>query len=382
MDQITRTQINALAAAQPKTAASIYLPTSRLTRDHEGDQLRLKNLITDARGQLLKLGLDMGDADALLAPAEDLAVDEDFWQHCSDGLALFLTADSAMRMRVPISFADTCICGPRFHIRPLLPMLRGNGAYFVCAASENEVRVFLGNREGLDEIDTPAPPNVAAANRFEEHERYLGFRSDAPARGGRIGSMYYGMGGQRDEHKEDVEEFARQLAKALDELLMGENAPLVLAGVESLVAMLRHRLNYRQVPEGAVIGSPDELSAAQLHEKAWPLALPFYDAVRQGALDEYAARAGTGRTATRLEEVLSAAADGQVDSIFISEPNQIWGSFDAGKRLVSVGDRETLGAVELLDQAAALVLLHGGDAYLLDPAAMPEGAPCAALLRF
>lgn len=368
MDKLSRADILALTRAEGP-AVSIYLPTDSLGQSGEADSRRLGNLIREAQRALEAGGLRGPLAEELLAPARALLSDSLFWAHQSRGLALFLTPAMALRLRLPLPFTELAVCGPRLHIRPLLPLLE-TGGYYLLAASENGARLFGGSRYGLEELEIEgAPQNARAANQFETHERYLGLHSSAPQRGGRFGAMFYGMGSKADEAKGDIQEYARQLASAVDAELQGEGAPLVLFGVESLCAMLRGQLEYRQLAPDAVYGNPDDLDAAELHARAWPLIEPRLTARAAELLAAYAAAAGTGRSASGVEAALAAAADGQVAALLLASGQAHW-------------TREEMagGRVELLDRAAAHTLAHGGEVWELP--SLPDGSAVCALLRY
>ena len=55
-----------------------------------------------------------------------------------------------------------------FQIRPLLPLLGGDGQYYVLALSQDHVRLFEGTREGVCEVDVDAvPQGLAEALKYD-----------------------------------------------------------------------------------------------------------------------------------------------------------------------------------------------------------------------
>jgi hypothetical protein len=117
----------------------------------QAEPLRLKHLLAQAEAHLFALGLRTPQVMELLAPATRLLEDNlAFWQHQRDGLALFLARDTSMVYRLPVSFAEQAVVGSRFYIRPLLPLLSGDGTFYLLALSQNHVRLWRGSRYRLD----------------------------------------------------------------------------------------------------------------------------------------------------------------------------------------------------------------------------------------
>ena len=85
--------------------------------------------------------------------------------------------------------------------------------------------------------------------------------------------------------------------------------------------------------------------------------------------------------AIRLEEILTAAAEGRVDSVVVAEDEALWGRFEPGHVLTAHG-RPGPGDEDLLNQVALLALRNGGRAFALPRERLPRQVPAAATLRF
>jgi hypothetical protein len=69
--------------------------------------------------------------DSVLAPLRRLVNDGLFWQYQSDGLALYSRPGWWRALRVPLDLPELAVMADRFHISPLLPLLTGDGHFFV-----------------------------------------------------------------------------------------------------------------------------------------------------------------------------------------------------------------------------------------------------------
>src|SRR5690606_41410767 len=83
-----------------------------------------------------------------------LVNDAGSWRHRSDGLALFLTDEGDMtEYRLSLRFEETVVLSDRLYVKPLLPILSGDGRFYVLALSQNKVRLLQGARYTMDELE-------------------------------------------------------------------------------------------------------------------------------------------------------------------------------------------------------------------------------------
>jgi hypothetical protein len=377
MDLLTKDDLKTLLLKGRPPCVSFFLPTQR--GGGEADPIRWKNLLARAEGGLTARGLRLARARELLGPARYLLDDAAFWKATSDGLAYFLCPDVVRSYRLPAPFGEEAVVADRFHVTPLLPLLSGDGRYYVLALSQNRVRLLQGTALGLHEIDLAAlPTSLAQALRFHDRDEPLIFHTH-PALGlGRWGAIFSGQGVGIDTHKHDLLLYFRQIDRGLHHVLRDEHAPLVLASVEYLWPIYHEANTYAHLLERGVPGNPDRLGARELHEKAWAVVQPAFEAAEAQAAATYARLAGTGRTANDLAEVVRAAYEGQVSVLFVAKGRRRPGRFDPDQGSVEVHETAEAGDEDLLNFAATYTLLHAGLVYVTEPSRVPGGGPLAA----
>jgi hypothetical protein len=91
---------------------------------------------------------------------------------------------------------------------------------------------------------------------------------------------------------------------------------------------------------------------------------------------------GQARASIDLAEVLEAARNGRVDTLFVADDTHIWGRLDAPANGVTQHDEQAAGDEDLLDIAAADTWRNGGAVEVLPRADAPFGKPVAALFRY
>jgi hypothetical protein len=89
---------------------------------------------------------------------------------------------------------------------------------------------------------------------------------------------------------------------------------------------------------------------------------------------------GTGRTGDETADVLGAAQQGRVETLFLSTDAPEWRSSSDDGPLVRLADTTSPG--ERLDRAAMATLRHGGTVYAVPAPRMPSINPVAATLRY
>jgi Bacterial archaeo-eukaryotic release factor family 3 len=98
--------------------------------------------------------------------------DHAFWQRQNQGLALFLAPQTFGEYRLPSSLDELGVVAHRFHIKPLLPLLSGNGHFFVLALSQKEVRLLQGTGYSVSEVELHGvPQGIAEALPYEDVEK-------------------------------------------------------------------------------------------------------------------------------------------------------------------------------------------------------------------
>src|SRR5512134_2042147 len=101
MDLLTKEELAALTEALATPTVSIFMPTHRVGREVQQNPVRLKNLLGEAKQKLVERGMRSPEAEQLLEPAQALLDNTDFWQHQSDGLAIFAAPDLMRTYRLP-----------------------------------------------------------------------------------------------------------------------------------------------------------------------------------------------------------------------------------------------------------------------------------------
>jgi hypothetical protein len=369
----------ALADERDGPRLSIFLPTQGPGSDRQ-DPIRLRNLLREAEHRLAT-GLRHAEIRDLLAPGMELAEDGAFWREAATGgLALFLAGDGDRRLRLPYAPRELVVVGDRFHVKPLLPLLCGDGRFYLLALSQRRVRLFEGDQDGLRELELPdVPAGLAEAMRLEDREEQLQLHRTGPARpAGRPAAMFHGHGVGTDDAKDRILRFFRDVDHGVQHAVGDGRAPLVLAAVDYLRPLYRAASTYPQILEQGLSGNPDHLGPQELHRRAWSLVGDRFRSDQQAVAGRCLALERRCRATGDLRRIVPAAIGGRVEALLVPMGTERWGSVDSTTGAAQLHRLSRPGDVDLLDLAAVETLRHGGRAYPL-----PAGqARPAAILRY
>ncbi len=379
-----------LAESGDGLRVSLYMPTHRAGAEVQQDPIRLGNLLDRALEELLAQGMGRADAEELLAPARRLEDAFGFWQHQSDGLAI-LASDALHTYRVPLAFEPMVVVAETYHIKPLLPLLSGDGRFYVLALSQGETRLLQGTRHSVCELEVEEiPDSLADALALDDPEARLQWHTSTGGKGDPAGprrAVFYGHGvASADDPKDNILRYAQRIDEGVGELLAGETAPLVLAGVGYVVSIYQEANAYPHLVDEAVTGNPEELAPEELHRRAWEIVAPRFERDKAEAVAAFERLSGQGSelASDDLCDIVLAAHRGRVATLFVAVDEERWGSMDRANavRGAVVHEKRQSGDRDLLDVAATQTLLNRGTVYAVDEGQVPGGGAIAAVYRY
>ncbi len=375
MLDITNSELERLAESQEKIAVSIYMPTDP-AGDIKAERIIFKNLLDDARDNVITRNIRSSEADTMLGKASKLVDDIDFWQTRSRGLAVFIGPEYFRYFKLPCGFIEQITVSTRFSIKQILPLFASDGLYYLLSISQGRSQLFRCNRFDIEDISpTALPAGIEQTSRYNQPEKQQQFHTvgrPEPA-------VFHGHGMSKDYEEVEELEYLREVDRVIAGKIGGQKAPLVLAGLDKIQGIYRQVNSYPFLLEEGVNSNPDAVNPVELHDASWDIARRVFERGLQQAIDDFHTLAPRGLSSTRIEEIVIGAYDGRVDRLFAARNETIPGIFDREKRKVeSRPDEEA----DLLDTACALTLLSEGSIYVLEKEDIPQKSRVAAIFRF
>lgn len=379
MDRLTQERFNELLTQENGLCASVYMPTVRGGPETRQNPIRFKNLLNSVEADWR--ACDPGDAipEELFEPARQLVDDTRFWENQEAGMAMFLAEGKFEYFRLDEAFEPLSVVTDRFHITPLIPILNQDQPFYLLALSQNQVRLFEGSGQTIQALSPEGmPASLQEALNFDLPQKQL--QSHAGSRGGEM--IFHGQGTGSDDEKDAILRYLQAVNKGLEKLLAGQPIPLVVASDEPIFSIFREANSHPWLVDQPIPGNPEELSARELHQRAWELLLPRLRAEAERAMARYMDRLNTEQTSADLRTVLPAAFQGRVDRLFLARGRHQWGRHDPHNDQMVLGEQKAPGDADLLDRCAAYTLRKGGRVHLLEPDRIPGGGELAALFRY
>lgn len=364
---------------------SIYMSAPELGREKRKHPIKLKNLVHRAEEKLLQGDLRPASVKNLLKPIQDLVTDNDFWRGQSPGIAVFLNSQWFRPLSLPFECEEIVAVSDRFHLKPILPLLTEDREFCVLALSQNQVKCFQCTPYDIQEIELPnVPSSLDEALKYDDAEKQLQFHTQTSGMTGnnQRAAMFHGHGIGVDDSKDNILRFFRAVEKGLQSQPILKQRPLILAGVEYLHSIYRSVNTYPHLLENGVAGNIEKMSPGQLLEKSREVADSHFKKKRDGEFSRYHDLGGTDLASSDLKQIVPAAHEGRIDTLFVEAGSEQWGVFDAEVRSVALETGPRLGAYDLTDYAAVHTYLKGGRVYVVRTRETPGISQCAAILRY
>jgi hypothetical protein len=342
------------------TALSIYMPTHTFGSETISDASKFNALLNVAAKQLADSGLSQSEVESVIGPVRGITSPDSFWQHRSEGLAIFASKDQCVHFTLPYTVQESVVVSSHFHLRHVIPFLTDNATFFVLQLSQNTVRLFEADAYTITPIDhKDLPPSMEEALQHEDPERQLQMRST-----GNNTMGFHGHGAGDEIDKAAIERFLRAVDQGVVTALHGRNEPLVLAAVSYFLPIYQSISRYGHVHSEMITGSPERSSEDDLRREGWGIISPSLIAKKARATNEMKEVIGTGRTTSSLAEIVEAGSSGRIETLFV----------DVTSPLTSTDD-------DLLNAAIAYTLSHSGAVMSTHEEVDPDN-PGIALLRY
>jgi hypothetical protein len=357
---MNRHHIIELARRTASPAVSVLVPVEQPGAAHPENAMRLRALVDEA----VRATATWSDAETagkvrmqLEAAQVDIAP-----VGAARGLALFVSPDDHLIVRLPFAVVEEVIVDTTFATRQLLEGSARQVPCRVVVLEAEGARLFESDDDHLAEVGRHGFP-VHVERPTEQDTPH----ADRP----RHESV-------REEDRRVVE---RAVGAALAVVHSVEPRPLVVVGEERRVATLLHVVDLGDDLAGVVHGDhggdrPDQLAA---------LVRPVLDAWRTDRRAQSCSRlrdaAGTGQAVTTLPAVVAAVAEGRGRELIVEEGLALpWTWVDG----LSPGDEADplIDTEDMVDDVIEQVLLTGGEVSFVDTGSLDDCGQIGLLLRW
>ena len=272
--------------------------------------------------------------------------------------------------KVTISFKPYSYVADHYYLKPLLPIYHEDGLYYLLELSQDYVKLYEATRHGFRDVyvEDFAPERLEEAVGFDYRPKMLQFISGQNAHGE---GSFHGHGEGKDDDKKELTTFFRAVDKGIKKVVADQNAPLVLACVDSLYDMYKKVTTHPNLYHKNVGGDPEFKEKKSLHQESWTLIEPYFQKTKKAKLERYNELYHSEKTSSEIHIIRPAAMNGTIDTLFIVADQDVFGLFDKEKGKVIHDDKRLPQNLSLTNKAALDTYLQGGKVYLQDADTMP-----------
>lgn len=361
MTNFIEKDLKKLIANEGGISISIVLPIAPPGQGDEKNKIKFKNLLQKSEDELSTQGLKKAEIDALLKEIKESAEHPAFFRSGKKGMVVFINKNFTRIFNVPYDVQEKSSVGDVFFIKPLLPLIQGNGEYFVLAINKDRASLYSADKSNIFEVDistiTQEADKEIEMMTTQKHFNYHAITGGA-------GAIFHGQDSS-DLERNKVTQYFRLVSEGLRDILNKHNYPLVLAGIEYLHPIYQEVNKYHNILKDGVYGNPDDIELSVIHERSWKIVEPLFKEGMKRDAKIFRTLNGTGNASSDINEIATKAEYGQVDSLFIN-PNDL---FDGDCR-------------DVLNMIAINTLKNNGKIYGIDTSEIFNNISVAATYRY
>lgn len=379
MSLLSKEDFTSLALFKSDVCVSIFIPTQRGGKEVlEGkNQRHLKSQWKEVKTKLEQDGISREKIEGMSKHVNKLIEDGDFWRHQSDGFAVFLAENVFEHYTLPMNFEAHHYIGKEFYLKPIVPMFSGKGRFYILSVQPQHVAFYEASNFSITPIDVEhlTPERLEDRVGYDYEEKHLNNK-------GAI-TTQHGYAPATQERKNEFLRFFRAVDQGIDKIIHHETVPLIIACEDYLFPIYQEANTYNHLYDECVQGNPNDYRhILELHAKAVEQLKPHFDKEMKEKMEIFKNEVPE-KTSTRITDILPSIFEGKVDTLFLEDGEDIFGSFNEENMKVKVEDAQTADNTSLMNLAAKKVIEQGGSVYLVEHDFMPEkDSKMSALLRY
>ncbi|NND96127.1 MAG: hypothetical protein HKN47_02220 [Pirellulaceae bacterium] len=341
---------------------TILMPTYQSGRETNQNSIRFKNLLREA---LEQVGSPDDAVAKQLSELEYLIHDSEFWQHQSDGLAIFVCNDMHQLVQLDHDVDATVYVADHFYTKPLAAAACDQDSCYLLALSWDRARWFRASPHGLQEVVNdafPATMDELVLERDDEEQLQLtSHRSRGQGSGPADVAMYHGHGEGEEKIEADRDHYLVRVGRLVSDAIYNQNRSLVVMATDEVAGHFKAVAGIDFVD--VIQASPENLSDSQIAEKVtqW---LDHHNLGNQEQLSERLGAAIANQSgSTNVQDIVLAAMQGRIDTLLLASNEPHWGTINVDEQKVHVTGEPAAGCVDLATVAARGTLLAGGTVH-------------------
>lgn len=361
---LSPTTLTELRRPRPYPAVSVLTPTHRREPYRAQDQVRLRNVVAEAKKQLEADPSVTRERRADVERQLDQALTEVDLTYAEDGLVIFAAPGEHQVWSLARSVPERVVLSDTFLTRNLVSAQAAERPYWVLSVSPDRVTLWNGSLDRVAAARVGGFPLTRAVENFDpERREQIG---DSPSK-------------FRDE---DTRHFLKDADSAMSAILRGNPRPLYVTGEPAALSLLDEiggvTKDAVHIPHGGL--------ANGTREAVWQAIQPLITAEDRRTTDavtrELESARGRKAFAAGVDEVWRSAREGRVRLLAVEENYRITVRGEDGDHLIPAESGELDAREDIVDEIVEQCLETGAEVRFVADGTLNDAQGIAGVLRY
>ncbi|MFD7694217.1 chemotaxis protein [Streptomyces sp. NPDC059805] len=361
---LSPTTLSELRRPRPYPAVSVLTPTHRREPYRAQDQVRLRNVVAEAKKQLETDPSVTRERRAAVERELDQALAEVDLTYAEDGLVIFAAPGEHQVWSLARTVPERVVLSDTFLTRNLVSAQAAERPYWVCSVAADRATLWTGTLDRITEARTGGFPLTRRPENFDAERRE------------RIGDTPSTF---RDE---DTRHFLKEADSALGAIVRRHPRRLYVTGEPAALSLLDEIGGAAKlavhIPHGGL--------AHGTRDAVWQAVAPRITADLRESTDEVmrelVAARGRKAYAAGVDEVWRSAREGRVRLLAVEENFRMTVRGDEGDHLVPAASGELDAREDIVDEIVEQCLETGADVRFVPDGTLDDAERIAGVLRY
>ncbi|CAM5661369.1 MULTISPECIES: hypothetical protein [Streptomyces] len=361
---LSPTTLSELRRPRPYPAVSVLTPTHRREPYRAQDQVRLRNVVAEAKKQLETDPSVTRERRAAVERELDQALAEVDLTYAEDGLVIFAAPGEHQVWSLARTVPERVVLSDTFLTRNLVSAQAAERPYWVCSVAADRATLWTGTLDRITEARTGGFPLTRRPENFDAERRE------------RIGDTPSTF---RDE---DTRHFLKEADSALSAIVRRHPRRLYVTGEPAALSLLDEIGGAAKlavhIPHGGL--------AHGTRDAVWQAVAPRITADLRESTDEVmrelVAARGRKAYAAGVDEVWRSAREGRVRLLAVEENFRMTVRGDEGDHLVPAASGELDAREDIVDEIVEQCLETGADVRFVPDGTLDDAERIAGVLRY
>lgn len=352
--------LNRLKKVVSDCAVTLVLRTNRTHPENTKDSIKLKNMASETR-QRLENEYDAATAKNLGDKLDKLIEEIDI-NYNLEGLVLFVDANHAEYVRLPIELNDRISIDSTFTTRSLFRALNLETRYYLLILSKDKARLLRATSDKLE----------------------MEIAGDFPLENDLLYARTRGQSDIRDRDSTIQPEFYNRVDKAVNKVHQKESLPVYIATDSTIYGQYMKIADNPNTIYGEVALENKDGKASNSIKEVWPTIKEQTEARNLSRKAELSKAVSSGKVLSDYTEIWQAVGDGRGQTLFVQEG--LYQPARVEDKQVQLIDKVDINSKEdvddIIDEMIEINSFSGGDVVFLPEEELKDFQGLALVTRY